>query len=71
MIYVRGGDRCGNRASLIRQPLEGSAGVLWRLPNGDDIGRTHIQMRARGKAILYDHFSCGRPAESDAWQFVV
>ena len=71
VFYVRGGDRCGNRVSLIRQPLEGGEGVLWRLPNGDDIGRTHVQMRARGETILYDHFSCGRSVESDAWQFVV
>jgi hypothetical protein len=71
VFYARGGDRCGNRVRLIRQPLEGGEDVLWRLPNGDDIGRTHVQVRSRGRTILYDHFSCGRPVESDAWQFVV
>jgi len=69
VFYVRGHGRCGSRVSLIRQPLEGDETVLWRLPNGDDIGRTHVQMRAHGRMILFDQFSCGRPVESDGWQF--
>jgi hypothetical protein len=71
VVYARGRGGCGNRVSLIRQPLRGGDSVLWRLPNGDDIGRTHVQMRPRGRTILYDHFSCGRPVQSDAWQYVV
>jgi hypothetical protein len=68
VYYARGRGRCGNRVTLMRQPLEGEAEELWRLPNGDDIGRTHAQMRPRGTTILFDHFSCGQPAESDGWQ---
>jgi hypothetical protein len=54
----------------MRQPLQGQAEELWRLPNGDDIGRTHAQVRPHGNTILYDHFSCGGAAESDAWLIV-
>ena len=79
-IGGRSEGRCSTCAEVIAAAIESASsdsrsrvaeGVLWRLPNGDDIGRTHVQMRARGETILYDHFSCGRPAESDAWQFVV
>jgi hypothetical protein len=68
VYYARARGRCGNRVRLIRERLEGSSEELWRLPNGDDIGRTHAQVRPRGNTILYDHFSCGQAAESDAWQ---
>jgi len=70
VYYALGRGRCGNRVRLIRQPLDGPSETLWRLPNGDDIGRTHTQVRPRGNTILYDHFSCDQPAESDAWQLV-
>lgn len=68
--YVRESGECGNRARLMRRSPGGPSEELWRLPNGDDIGRTHAQVRRLGTTILYDHFSCGRDAESDAWQFV-
>jgi hypothetical protein len=68
VYYARARGRCGNRVRLIRERLDGSREELWRLPNGDDIGRTHAQVRPRGNTILYDHFSCGQAAESDAWQ---
>lgn len=70
VFYVRARSRCGNRVRIIRERLDGSSEELWRLPNGDDIGRTHAQMRPRANTILYDHFSCGQAAESDAWQIV-
>jgi hypothetical protein len=70
VYYARARSECGNRVRLIRQPLDGPSEELWRLPNGDDIGRTHAQVRPRGNTILYDHFSCGQVAESDAWQIV-
>lgn len=70
VYYARGRGPCGSRVRLIRQPLEGEEEELWRLPNGDDIGRTHTQVRPRGNTILFDHFSCGRSAESDGWQLV-
>lgn len=68
VYYARGGGDCGNRVRLIRQSLDGSEEELWRLPNGDDIGRTHVQMRPHGNTVLFDHFGCGRPVQSDAWQ---
>jgi hypothetical protein len=68
VYFARARSRCGDRVRLIRQGLDGSSEELWRLPNGDDIGRSHAQVRPRGNTILYDHFSCGRAAESDAWQ---
>ena len=70
VYFARARSRCGNRVRMIRQGLDGSSEELWRLPNGDDIGRTHAQVRPRGNTILYDHVSCGRDAESDAWQIV-
>lgn len=68
VYYARARSGCGNRVRMIRERLDGSREELWRLPNGDDIGRTHAQVRPRGNTILYDHFSCGQAAESDAWQ---
>jgi hypothetical protein len=68
VYYARAKGRCGNRVRMIRERLDGSSEELWRLPNGDDIGRMHTQVRPRGNTILYDHFSCGQAAESDAWQ---
>jgi len=68
VYYARARSRCGDRVRLIRERLDGSSEELWRLPNGDDIGRTHAQVRPRGNTVLFDHFSCGRAAESDAWQ---
>jgi hypothetical protein len=70
VYYVRSGGACGRRTRLMRQPLQGPAEELWRLPNGDDIGRTHAQVRPHGNTILYDHFGCGQDAESDAWQLL-
>ena len=70
VYFARGNGDCGNRVRLIRERLDGSEEELWRLPNGDDIGRTHIQMRPHGNTVLYDEFSCGRRVESDAWQLV-
>jgi hypothetical protein len=68
-VYFASGDGdCGSRVRLIRERLDDEE--LWRLPNGDDIGRTHLQMRPRGNTVLYDEFSCGRHVESDAWQIV-
>lgn len=62
VFHARGGDRCGDRVRLVREPLEGREKVLWRLPNGDDIGRTHVQTRPHGTTVLFDHFGCGRPS---------
>ena len=70
VYFARGNGDCGNRVRLIRERLDGSDEELWRLPNGDDIGRTHLQSRPRGNTVLYDEFSCGRRVESDAWQIV-
>jgi len=70
VYFARGNGDCGNRVRLIRQRLDGSEKQLWHLPNGDDIGSTHLQMRPSGNTLLYDEFSCGRPVESDAWQLV-
>ena len=70
VYYARGRRPCGSRVRIMRQPVDGVEEELWRLPNGDDIGRTHTQVRPRGNTILYDHFGCGRSAESDAWQLV-
>jgi hypothetical protein len=70
VYFARGNGECGNRVRLIRERLDGFDEELWRLPNGDDIGRTHLQMRPRGNTVLYDEFSCGRHVESDAWQIV-
>jgi len=67
VFYARAGSDCGRRVRIMRRPLDGPAEELWRLPNGDDIARTHIQPRPRGTTILYDHFGCGRPVQSDAW----
>jgi hypothetical protein len=68
--YAGGGDECGTRVKLIRQPRGGSDEVLWRLPNGDDIGRTYVLARPRANRVLFDHFACGEPGESDAWQLL-
>lgn len=70
VYYARARSQCGNRVRIIRERVDGSSEELWRLPNGDDIGRTHAQVRPRGNTILYDHFSCGQAAESDVWQIV-
>jgi hypothetical protein len=70
VYFARGNGGCGNRVRLIREGLDGSEEELWRLPNGDDIGRTHLQMRPHGNTVLYDEFSCGRRVQSDAWQIV-
>ena len=70
VYFASGNGGCGNRVRLIREGLDGSEEELWRLPNGDDIGRTHVQMRPHGNTVLYDEFSCGRRVQSDAWQIV-
>jgi hypothetical protein len=70
VYFARGNGECGNRVRLIRERLDGSDEELWRLPNGDDIGRTHLQVRPHGNTVLYDEFSCGRSVESDVWQIV-
>jgi len=70
VYYVRESGECGNRSRLMDRSPGGPSEELWRLPNGDDIGRTHAQLRRLGTTILYDHFSCGRSALSDAWQIV-
>ena len=70
VYFASGNGGCGNRVTLIREGLDGSEEELWRLPNGDDIGRTHLQMRPHGNTVLYDEFSCGRSVESDVWQIV-
>jgi hypothetical protein len=67
VYFARAGAGCGRRVRIMRRPLDGPVEELWRLPNGDDIARTHVQRRRRGPTILYDHFSCGNPAQSDAW----
>lgn len=68
VYYARALGGCGNRVRLMRQSADGDPEVLWRLPNGDDIGRTHAQSRPRSTTILYDQFSCGLSAQSDGWQ---
>jgi hypothetical protein len=71
VFYARAGSDCGRRVRIIRRPLDGPAEELWRLPNGDDIARSHVQSRRRGTTILYDHFSCGSAVQSDAWEISV
>lgn len=68
--YAGGMGDCGTRVKLVRQLRGGPDAVLWRLPNGDDIGRTYVLARPRANRVLYDHFACEEPGESDAWQFM-
>ena len=65
----RDGD-CGARVRLIRQRRGRNGRELWRLPNGDDIGRTYVLSRRRANRVLFDHFACGEPGVSDAWQLI-
>jgi hypothetical protein len=65
----REGD-CGGRVKLIRQRRGRGARELWRLPNGDDIGRTYVLARPRSNRVLFDHFACGEAGVSDAWQLI-
>ncbi len=68
VYFARTRGDCGSGVQLMQQPLEGSAEALWRLPSGDDIATTNVWVDERGVVtVLYDHFACGRPAESDAW----
>jgi len=71
VYYARSGGECGEGVRLLRRPLEGGPSVLWRLPNGDDVGSTKTYVDSQGVAtLLYDHFACGRPAASDAYQII-
>ena len=70
MYYASRDSDCGSRVRLTRQPRSRPGRELWRLPNGDDIGRTYVLARPRTNRILFDHFACGEPGVSDAWQFL-
>jgi hypothetical protein len=71
VYYVRGQGECGNRVRVLRKELGHEPEELWRLPNGDDVGRTYAQAKRRSTVVLYDHFSCGRAAASDVWALPV
>ncbi|MGZ8567253.1 MAG: InlB B-repeat-containing protein [Actinomycetota bacterium] len=72
VFFARSRYGCGTGVRLIAQPLEGEAVVLWSLPrSGDDIATTKAYVDAQGvTTILFDHFECGEPAVSDAWEIV-
>lgn len=71
VYFARSRAGCGTGVRLLRQPLEGEAVVLWRLPSGDDISSTNVSVDAQGiNTVLFDQFACGQPAVSDVWEIV-
>jgi hypothetical protein len=69
VFFARSRGACGSGVRLLRRPLEGKALVLTTLPAGDDIGSTRAYVNAQGvTTVAYDHFECGEPAASDAFE---
>ncbi len=69
VFFARSRAGCGTGVRLVRRPLEGKAIVLTSLPAGDDIGSTRAYVNSQGvTTVAYDHFECGEPASSDAFE---
>ena len=69
VFFARSRAGCGTGVRLVRRPLEGKAIVLTSLPAGDDIGSTRAYVNGQGvTTVAYDHFECGEPASSDAFE---
>ncbi len=69
VYFARSNAGCGEGVRLVRHPLVGDETILWRLPSGDDVGSTKAHVDHQGvTTLLFDHFDCGRAAESDAWR---
>ena len=71
VYYARSRGTCGNRVRLVRHPVVRQIEELWRLPSGNDVGSTDVFVSDEGAVtLLFDHFGCGRPAQSDAWRML-
>ena len=71
VYLVRSGKGCGNEAELVRQPpeLEAPPTVLWQLPSGADVSRTHAHVTSDGgRDLYYEHNTCRDPVASDIYK---